>query len=384
MDDESGIRGRCEEIKKIRSFITSKIESKTSGILYLTGPPGTGKSMSIQYVLDQVKQVPTVSLNCLRASSSKTILSRLCRSTGLDKFINHNESEMMARLARKFTGRTCEPYVIVLDEMDQLPKSKNVDLIRTIFSWPNQANSKLILVGIANTVNLTSKYETISKLIGKDNLHITKVIFRPYTTNDIKEILNWYLENDENFEDANVEPRALNMIAAKYARDNGDIRGALNALKNCTDDTVKKQRRPLETSNYPTPPSTPCKEPTTILSVATSTKKRQRDTNYIDDVFPFPHQVILICIYKLCSKARDFTTDSLTCLHLIEEVLQKYGIRSSRPEIKSMQEILEMQGLIILKKGRPREKIVLKASETELSNLVKRKDMIMDLLNNII
>lgn len=388
MDENSGICGRNREVKEIHDFVISKIESKQSGILYLTGPPGTGKTMTVDYVLSKIGDVPKLQLNCMRAQKSKVILTKICRFVGLDKFVNYNESEMISRLSKKFCGRTSQTFVIVLDEMDQIPKSKNIDLFRTIFTWQNQVHSKLIIIGISNTFTLTTRCETISQIMGQN--HITKILFKPYTSKDIKAILNWYLENDENFEDAVIEPKALDLISMKFAKDKqGDIRGAIDALKNSIDDTVKLSTKSSKESQniMPTPPSTPppspCKEKTNIASVANSIRKRQRNTHYLDDVFPFAHQVILVCLFRLSSKVKSNIIDSKMCHDLFNKATFKCGLMISVDDYRSMIDNLEVQGLIEIKKGRPRERIVLKSSENEITHL-KRKDMILELLNNII
>ena len=45
---------------------------------------------------------------------------------------------------------------LVLDEVDQL-ESVNQDVLYTVFEWPALAGSRLSLVGIANTLDLTDK-----------------------------------------------------------------------------------------------------------------------------------------------------------------------------------------------------------------------------------
>lgn len=447
---ESGICGRGHEIEGIHKFIMSRIEKKKAGILYLTGPPGTGKTMSMDYVLDQINLTPKVSLNCMRVPSSKTILTRICQSVGLDKFANLSESEMISRLEKKFTARTCETYLIVLDEMDKLPKSKNVNTIKKIFSWTQQTNSKLILVGIANTLNLTSRYQSLSAFTGEEYAHVKKIVFQPYSSTDIKGILMWYLENDQNFEDANVDPSALSIISKRFAREGGDIRGALNALRSSIDDTNKQEVQhrcdpddtevedndeeeidPAEQSSIMiTPPSTPphmgssqnvtcptksklitstatkkisstitsheatdqliiktpvkrTRERTNIASVATSIKKRQKDTQYLDDQCPFPHQIVLTCILSLSSKSKDRSADSRACGCLVEKVFAKYNFNWSRDDYLAILDHMEVQGLISVKKGRAgSSKLQLKAGEFEITNLLQRKDIIENVINS--
>jgi len=46
--------------------------------------------------------------------------------------------------------------ILVLDEIDQL-ESKNQDVLYTVFEWPALASSRLALVGIANTLDLTDR-----------------------------------------------------------------------------------------------------------------------------------------------------------------------------------------------------------------------------------
>lgn len=388
MDNENiGLCGRTKEISQIQDYLKSCIDAKKSGVLYLAGPPGTGKTMSIQYVLNRLKSISILNLNCAKAQSSKVILKSMCRGVGLERFANASEVEMIERLTKKFSSRVSKPYLIVLDEMDRLPKSKNEDLFKQIFSWPNESNSKLILIGIANTFNLDPRF-----LSRKDRTKFMKIIFTPYKSKQIREILRWYLENDENFEGSQVDMPALQLISAKFA-DTGDIRGAVNALRSCLDDTSKSNRKkythpqsaqPKEDSIYPTPPSTPPLTPrkntTNIASVSTSIRKRSIKSLYEDDSAPFQHEFILTCIYKLCS-TKERSTKVSTCTALAEKILLRLNFRMTNNELVSILDNLEAQGMIRFKKGKGFDRIVLLATESQIDDHIKNKDQILTILN---
>lgn len=396
MDKGFGICARDNEIKQIFKYILNHVETNESGILYLTGPPGTGKTMSVNLVLDHMDQsLAKLHLNCFKANSSKSILVKICEKLQIDNLARKNESEMIAQLAKKFSGRTCKPFLMVLDEMDQLPKSSNSNLFRTIFSWTKLKFSKLIIVGIANTLNLTARCQTITNILGNEYNHVEKIIFRPYSSKDINSILNWYLENDENFEEALVDPKALDMISKKYARDRGDIRGALNALRSTVDDCLSESRRKVNLEaqtreQFPTPPSTPpptpCREATNLASVANSVKKRQRESHYSNDSALPNHEIILICLQKLCSSSKDGGVDKREFYGKVTNVLQRCSVETGVLDIGAALEQLEMQGLVVFKK-RSRmlsDRIILKASESEISRLAKNKEIILKLVQNLV
>uniref|UniRef100_A0A6G1SN60 Cell division control protein 6 n=1 Tax=Aceria tosichella TaxID=561515 RepID=A0A6G1SN60_9ACAR len=393
MDKDFGICGRNKEISEIQQFISDHVEQNKSGILYLTGPPGTGKTMSVNLVLNKVDNIGKIHLNCFKATSSKSVLTKIWEALNMGSSTRKNESEMIAKLASKLSGRTCKPFLMVLDEMDQLPKSSNSNLYSTLFSWTKLSFSKLIIVGIANTLNLTSRCQTVVKILGSEYNQVQKIIFRPYSSRDISSILNWYLENDENFEEALVDPKAIEMISKKFARDKGDIRGALNALRDAVDDvlTVNRQKKKKEEDerrfqSFPTPPSTPppypCKEKTNIASVANSVKKRQRQSHYHNDNALAHHEIILVCLHKFCSASKDGGVDKRELYGKVSDILARYGSDSSKTSIDASLEQLEMQGLLVFKKraGMQSPRIILKASDSEVKQLAHNEELIKDFI----
>jgi len=56
---ETTLSGRREEMDSIRSFLSSHVKKQRPGSLFITGPPGTGKTASINAIFKS----DTVSIN---------------------------------------------------------------------------------------------------------------------------------------------------------------------------------------------------------------------------------------------------------------------------------------------------------------------------------
>lgn len=54
------IYNRDDEHSKIRKFIETNIRQRKSGLMYLCGHPGTGKTSSLNYVLSELRKVPEI------------------------------------------------------------------------------------------------------------------------------------------------------------------------------------------------------------------------------------------------------------------------------------------------------------------------------------
>ena len=65
------------------------------------------------------------------------------------------EKEALKEIEKVITAKG-ETILLVLDEVDQL-ESKNQDVLYTVFEWPALNGSRLSLVGIANTLDLTDR-----------------------------------------------------------------------------------------------------------------------------------------------------------------------------------------------------------------------------------
>lgn len=130
--------------------------------LYVSGPPGTGKTTCLKHLLANLpestsKQLTCAFINCMALGSSTKVFAKVA-----EIILPASKHHLIGNLAE--TKRVLEEEIVtsekwillVLDEIDQL-ESKCQEVLYTLFEWPYLNSSKLILVGIANALDLTDR-----------------------------------------------------------------------------------------------------------------------------------------------------------------------------------------------------------------------------------
>ena len=120
---------------------------------------------------------------------------------------------------RKWTGSV---YIILLDELDMLITKKQT-LLYNLFNWPSYDNSRLIIIGIANMMDLPERF--LSKI--RSRMSENRLVYKPYNSTQIQEILQSRLSQDAMV----FKPDGLRYIAEKISSTSGDIRRALQVSK---------------------------------------------------------------------------------------------------------------------------------------------------------
>jgi origin recognition complex subunit 1 len=111
--------------------------------------------------------------------------------------------------------------VVLLDELDYLI-TKDQTLLYNLFDWTQHRNSKLVMIGIANTMDLKQSLQPkIQSRMGDRNL-----VYKPYTSQQIETILMNRLEGIEI-----IHPETLRFLAKKIATFSSDIRRTLHVCR---------------------------------------------------------------------------------------------------------------------------------------------------------
>eukprot|EP00940_MAST-03C_sp_MAST-3C-sp2_P001335 g1335.t1 len=127
--------------------------------------------------------------------------------------------------------------VVVIDEIDGLCRAgKRLALgpLHQLFEWASIPGSRLVLLGIANGVNVIDRYFPRLRALRSDP---EMLVFEPYTSEQIENILLRRLAGtgaleDQSGSDAPILPKSvLEFCAKKVATVSGDARAALDACR---------------------------------------------------------------------------------------------------------------------------------------------------------
>ncbi|XP_063375788.1 polycomb group protein Psc-like [Cydia fagiglandana] len=215
---------REEEFEWLQNFLLESLDKEESASLYVSGQPGTGKTATLSCLLNSPKikeGFKQVYVNCTMMKSAASIYSRICKELQLTTS-GSTEKACLAAI-EKYLNKKHKMILLVLDEIDQLD-SKRQSVLYTIFEWPALAGSRLVLVGVANALDLTER--ALPRLQARCSLRPRTLHFAPYTK---QQIINIFTKILGDADKTNVfSPVALQMLAAKIAAVSGDMRRALD------------------------------------------------------------------------------------------------------------------------------------------------------------
>ncbi|KAK5306579.1 AAA ATPase [Exophiala xenobiotica] len=242
--------GREAERGQLSKFISNAIGNKKGGCAYVSGPPGTGKSALVQEVMQefQEKPVKVATINCVAFKSSNEVLTSFAQEFGC---CTGNQKSIKASLARLFTTRRAKPamHLVLLDEIDTL-LSGECEVLYSIFEWAMHPSSSLILIGIANALDLTDRFLPRLKV---KNVKPDLLPFLPYSAQQISKIISEKLRSllpAETTVGADfiplIHPAAIQLSSKRIASQTGDLRKAFSLVRRVIDkieqETLTKMR----------------------------------------------------------------------------------------------------------------------------------------------
>jgi cell division control protein 6 len=259
------IIGRETERSQLSRFISKALDTKTGGCTYVSGPPGTGKSALVQEIMQGFAGNPVkiATVNCVSLKSANEVLTSLseafCVTEAGSKLVK-------SRLSALFTTKSAgsKMHIVLLDEIDTLLNG-DCDILYSIFEWAMHPCSSLVLIGIANALDLTDRFLPRLKL---RNVKPRLLPFLPYSAQQISTIISGKLRSllpDRTSADSDfvplMHPAAVQLAGKKIASQTGDLRKAFSLVRRTIDQV--EQETLLRTSGEKS--ATPTKEPLTEI-----------------------------------------------------------------------------------------------------------------------
>ena len=241
---------REKEVGAMSAWLDDHLVGGKPGSIYVSGAPGTGKTATlISLLAGKVGKYRSISINCMVLKSSiaiyQEVASKLC--PGCDP---KTERAAMKIIEEEVTSSK-EMVLLVLDEVDQL-RSRDQTILYTVFEWPALQDSKLALVGIANSLDLTAR--VLPRLQVKEAYKPTLLHYPPYTKQQLIFIITSRLQEGAGAgSTAVITPRAIAFLALKISALSGDLRKALDVCRRAlelAESAVRKQ--PLLRAKKPT------------------------------------------------------------------------------------------------------------------------------------
>ncbi|XP_035107377.2 origin recognition complex subunit 1 isoform X2 [Callithrix jacchus] len=234
---------REQEFQDIYNFVESKLLDHTGGCMYISGVPGTGKTATVHEVIRclqqaaQANDVPPfhyIEVNGMKLTEPHQVYVQILQKLTGQKATASHAAEL---LAKRFCtrGSPQDTTVLLVDELDLLWTHKQ-DVMYNLFDWPTQKKARLVVLAIANTMDLP---ERIMMNRVSSRLGLTRMSFQPYTYSQLQQILRSRLRHLKAFEDD-----AIQLVARKVAALSGDARRCLDICRRATEICEFSQQKP--------------------------------------------------------------------------------------------------------------------------------------------
>ncbi len=234
----SEIPHRDNQIKQVASILAPVLRGERPSNLFLYGKTGTGKTLSIQFVRDELIKRFTKSdefklrieyLNCKLKKIADTeyrILAELIKKMGGEVPDTGLPTQAVYGRFIDLIDNEKQLLVLVLDEIDQTVKKISSDFLYNLTRLNSElSKTQICIVGISNNLTFLDGLDPRVR----SSLSEEEIVFLPYNAVQLQDILN--KRSQMAFREGVVEEGVIAKCAAFAAREHGDARRALDLLR---------------------------------------------------------------------------------------------------------------------------------------------------------
>lgn len=232
--------GRVVEGERVGAFLAERLASTPprGGGLYLSGPPGVGKSLTVAATAQRLLGTPPDA--AAAAAASRPRVRRAVVNLAAENvpcLLSHVARLVVGKNSRLLTERDVpldrvsargmlEDYcrrkqvLLVVEEADH---KAHVKAVCELFELARLPESRLVVVGLGNGRNF----------VAKNKLHAEEMVFAAYSADELMAIVSSKL-GPELFSEL-VDASALKLWASKVVENMGDCRSAISSLVKAID-----------------------------------------------------------------------------------------------------------------------------------------------------
>lgn len=223
---------REKEFAAIFKQVAEAIMENHSRLVYVCGTPGTGKTATVREIMKALQQkvddeelfpFKFVEINGMKIADPTQAYSRLWETMTNQRVTPKHASELL-KLQFAAHNKDRLPTVVLLDEIDQLTTTKQ-DVMYNFLEWPNRPNTRLIVIAVANTMDLP---ERLANKV-ESRLELTdRITFHAYTRTQLSTIIKSRLSSIDSID---VQDDAITFACMKVSAVSGDARRALDICR---------------------------------------------------------------------------------------------------------------------------------------------------------
>lgn len=276
---------RGEQYEAIIDFLDENMLQEKSCSLYITGPPGTGKTAQLNAIIrnkflplvpcenkkissklqvipnlknqsyyqlksGEIKSVVATNINCIALTDPSYVFNQIHESfsSTLDTAKQVRNMDQLKTYMESFDKKIT--FVVVLDEMDKLLYTSQNDTIATkilfeLFLLARLPNINFLLIGIANSLDLKDRF--LSRLNLRQELLPRTVVFHPYSAEEMYDIVMNRIKTVNDVDGCIFNPIAIKFATKKCSGSTGDLRKLFDVLRNSIEvvelDVVKQVKK---------------------------------------------------------------------------------------------------------------------------------------------
>lgn len=228
---------RDKEIEQVASILAPALRGERTSNLFLYGKTGTGKTLSVQFVRDEmVKRAQAAGvklrieyINCKLKKVSDTeyrILAEFIKKLGGEVPATGLPTDAVYNKFLELVDGEKQVILLILDEVDQAVKKISDNFLYNLTRLNTElSKAQISLVGISNDLTFLDNLDPRVR----SSLSEEEVIFAPYNALQLQDILKE--RADKAFKKGTVDSGVISKCAAFAAREHGDARRALDLLR---------------------------------------------------------------------------------------------------------------------------------------------------------